>query len=39
MGNLLVVNAPMLFNGVWKVIKGFLDDKTVKKIKIHGSDY
>lgn len=39
MGNLLVVNAPMVFSGVWSVVKGFLDERTRKKIKIIGSGY
>lgn len=32
MGNLLCINAPMLFNGVWAIVKGFLDEKTRRKI-------
>jgi len=39
MGNLFVVNAPMLFSGIWAVVKGFLDEKTRGKIKIIGSNY
>lgn len=39
MGNLFVVNAPMLFSGIWAVVKGFLDEKTRSKIKIVGSSY
>ena len=39
MGNLFVVNAPMLFSGIWAVVKGFLDEKTRSKIKIIGSGY
>jgi len=39
MGNLFVVNAPMLFSGIWAVVKGFLDEKTRGKIKIIGSAY
>ena len=39
MGNLLIVNAPMVFSGVWSVVKGFLDERTRKKIKIIGSGY
>ena len=34
-----VVNAPMLFTGVWAMVKGFLDEKTRKKITIKGSKY
>lgn len=39
MGNLFVINAPMLFSGVWSVVKGFLDERTRNKIKILGSGY
>jgi hypothetical protein len=33
-----IVNAPYLFSGVWVIIKGFLDAKTVAKISISSSD-
>lgn len=39
MGNLFVVNAPMLFSGIWTVVKGFLDEKTRGKIKIIGGTF
>ena len=39
MGNLYIVNAPMLFSGIWAVVKGFLDEKTRNKIKILGSGF
>ncbi len=39
MGNMFIVNAPMLFSGVWRIIKGFLDEKTSNKIKIMGGGY
>ena len=39
MGNVLICNAPMLFSGVWKVAKQFLDEKTRAKIMIKGSNY
>jgi len=39
MGNMFIVNAPMLFTGVWAVCKGFIDEKTRNKIKICGSKY
>jgi len=39
MGNLYVVNAPMLFSGIWAVVKGFLDEKTRGKIKIIGGNF
>jgi len=39
MGNMYIVNAPMFFTGVWAVVKGFIDEKTRKKIHILGSKY
>ena len=39
MGTMFIVNAPMLFTGVWAVIKGFIDEKTRQKIHIRGSKY
>ena len=39
MGNVFVCNAPMLFSGIWAVVKGFMDEKTRAKIKIIGSNY
>jgi CRAL/TRIO domain len=36
---MFIINAPMLFTGVWAVCKGFLDEKTRAKIKIFGSKY
>jgi CRAL/TRIO domain len=39
MGQCYIVNAPMIFTGVWAIVKGFLDEKTRKKITIHGSKY
>ena len=39
MGNLFITNAPMLFSGIWAIVKGFLDEKTRSKIKILGSNY
>ena len=39
MGNMLIINAPMLFTGVWAIVKGFLDQRTRDKIKILGSKY
>ena len=36
---MFIINAPMLFNTVWKVMKGFFDENTQKKIQILGSNY
>ena len=35
----MIVNAPMLFTGVWALIKGWLDEKTREKIQIVGGGY
>jgi hypothetical protein len=39
MGNTLIVNAPIVFSGIWSVVKGFLDEKTRKKFKIIGGGF
>ena len=39
MGNTFIVNAPMLFSGVWSVVKSFIDEKTRNKIKIIGGSF
>jgi hypothetical protein len=32
LGQLMIVNAPWVFTGIWAVVKTFLDEKTRKKI-------
>ncbi|KAJ3140079.1 cytosolic factor, phosphatidylinositol/phosphatidylcholine transfer protein [Physocladia obscura] len=39
LGKMYVINAPMLFTGVWTLVKPMLDEATVKKITILGSNY
>ena len=39
LGVCFIINAPMLFAGVWKIIKGFLDEKTRSKIQVLGGNY
>ena len=39
MGAMYVVNAPFVFSACWSVVKGFLDERTVAKIKILGGSY
>lgn len=39
MGQFYIINAPWGFSTVWNLIKGWLDEVTVAKIHIHGSDY
>lgn len=34
-----IVNAPMMFTGIWAMIKIWLDEKTKNKITILGSSY
>ena len=34
LGQMYIVNAPYLFTGVWSIVKGFLDERTVAKIRI-----
>ena len=36
---MFIINAPMLFSGVWAMIKIWLDEKTRAKITIIGSSY
>jgi hypothetical protein len=36
---MFIINAPMLFSGIWAVIKPWLDEKTKNKITIIGSGY
>ena len=39
MGTMFIVNTPMFFHGAWTLIKGFIDEKTRKKIHILGSNF
>jgi hypothetical protein len=39
MHRMFIVNAPMLFSGVWAMIKPWLDQKTRDKITIIGGSY
>lgn len=39
MGKFYIINAPWAFSTVWSLIKGWLDEATVAKIHILGSDY
>lgn len=39
MGNTFIVNAPIVFSGIWSLVKGFIDEKTRKKIKIIGGGF
>jgi len=35
----MIVNAPWVFTGVYSAIKGWIDEKTRKKIQIIGGGY
>lgn len=37
--SMFIINAPMLFTGIWAIVKMWIDDKTKEKIKILGSSY
>ncbi|ORX89360.1 hypothetical protein K493DRAFT_318749 [Basidiobolus meristosporus CBS 931.73] len=39
LGRMFIINAPLLFSSIWKLIVPFLDEATVKKIFIVGSSY
>jgi hypothetical protein len=37
LGCMFMINTPLLFRGFWSVIKGFLDERTLAKIKVGGT--
>jgi hypothetical protein len=39
LGQMFIINAPMLFSATWTVIKKFMDEKTRNKITIAGKDF
>jgi len=39
MGRMFIINAPMLFTGVWAIIKPWIDEKTRAKISIIGGGF
>mmetsp|Transcript_1991 Transcript_1991/g.3507 ORF Transcript_1991/g.3507 Transcript_1991/m.3507 type:complete len:87 (+) Transcript_1991:530-790(+) len=39
MGKMVVCNVPMLFTGIYGLIKGWIDERTRKKIQLVGSNY
>lgn len=39
LGKMVIVNAPMIFSGIWPVVKIWLDEKTRRKISICGKNY
>ena len=39
LGNLFLINAPLIFRGMWMLIKGWMDPKTAAKFHVLGSDY
>ncbi|KAI8901972.1 CRAL-TRIO domain-containing protein [Globomyces pollinis-pini] len=39
LGQMFIINAPMLFTAVWSIVKPMLDEVTIRKIQILGSGY
>jgi hypothetical protein len=39
MGKMFIINAPFVFSSIWSMVKGWIDEKTRKKISILGSGY
>lgn len=39
MGKLFICNAPLIFTGIFSIIKGWLDEQTQKKIQVIGSNF
>ena len=39
MGKFVICNAPFIFTAIWALVKGWLDERTRKKISIQGSGY
>ena len=39
MGKMFIINAPVMFTAAWSVVQGWLDERTVNKIAVYGSDY
>ena len=39
MEKVFIINAPMVFRGVWTIVRPWLAERTVKKVSILGTDY
>ena len=39
LGTMILINSGFFFNAVWTICKGFIDEKTRKKINIEKSGY
>jgi hypothetical protein len=39
MGKLTIINAPFIFSGIYAIVKGWVDEKTRRKISVLGSNY
>jgi hypothetical protein len=39
LGTMFLINTSFLFGAVWSLVKGFIDEKTRKKINVEKSDY
>jgi hypothetical protein len=38
LGQMIIINTTVLFRGAWAIIKGFVDEKTSKKISVCGTN-
>ena len=39
LGHSFVINTSITFQFIWAIAKNFMDEKTIKKVSIHGSNY
>ena len=39
LGTMLLLNTSWIFNAIWAIVKGFIDEKTAKKVHFCGSKY
>jgi len=39
LGHIMAINVPMIFHGIYSIIKGWLYEKTRKKVILAGYDY
>jgi hypothetical protein len=39
LGALYVINAPFIFRSIWACVKPLLDERTVKKVHVLGTEY
>jgi hypothetical protein len=39
LGQVMAINVPILFHGIYSIIKGWIDEKTRNKVMLAGYDY